>query len=822
MHLYLAFIFGISIQMSKFVAARFCEGGHICSLPRECCTQGCCPPYQSGPRQLPPPSEHVLNLFFISHWFFWCVVVAIILAILCAYSLWKKRRTLCGWGFNEHHAQSEGDSAGSCYAPPQYSRCNSFHHPPPPYTEVTSKPDLYPLVFTCNSDNGKNGSSYLMVQYFRNYIVRPAGSLSAASTVDSLSSSFICNINEANTLVPPPYSRAASPEIGFSSHFQQQYMMPRSASQLVCQNVSNSNFIGSGGNGAGLVSSGNGQFELSNSPQMYSSRSSNTHYATVTVNATVNRLNSSATGGDRVRERVTNFNGNQLDYESTLSYEDAPESDERTNDNINANVINCSSSSNDLRTLPNSTGFVQSQSDQHFRYITNSNSSISDIFVNNSCAAGIGGGGSNRLHRSEDSSIVGSITGVGASAAVVHPQAGGTPVIYSNGCIKPIPLHRASTNPTQFHVDASSNREAVLYQSNNSIGGISITVPTGIEDSAIICNDNEIRDLQLLRRSLETCCQLLQQQQKIPAGGFALGESPLRMNELAKKYIDEGLLRSYVTSGTCSGVSSLANIGTPSSPPQATSPTGEVKEILDQIRQLQEGVTKYEEDLAFRSVGRPTLHHTLSSPAPTVNRTTPHLADSGGKLQRISTMPEQQSLAEAAKANILVRSIASNSPTNSMTSVPSTSSVLVGTQPNKLTNSKSSLSGGGSGSGSASAIGGFIFSSSTSKRPSTLQHSKKRFYTSKPPNKAMYIPMMATNQVPTSSRCTMLKSPVTSVVNSNFFTNRGNRQRKCWISRSAPTTPATPLPPSYMDDDSPLLNEQDEDQEGEQNAEMDS
>lgn len=55
------------------VAARFCEGGHICSLPRECCTQGCCPPYQSGPRQLPPPSEHVLNLFFISHWFFWYV-----------------------------------------------------------------------------------------------------------------------------------------------------------------------------------------------------------------------------------------------------------------------------------------------------------------------------------------------------------------------------------------------------------------------------------------------------------------------------------------------------------------------------------------------------------------------------------------------------------------------------------------------------------------------------------------------------------------------------------------------------------------------------
>lgn len=683
--------------------------------------------------------------------------------------------------------------------------------------QVTSKPDLYPLVFTCNSDNGKNGSSYLMVQYFRNYIVRPAGSLSAASTVDSLSSSFICNINEANTLVPPPYSRAASPEIGFSSHFQQQYMMPRSASQLVCQTVNNPNFIGGGGNGGGVVPSGNSQFELNNSPQMYSGRSSNTHYATVTVNATVNRLSNSAgtTGGDRGRERAANYNGNQLDFESTLSYDDAVESEDRTNDNINGNVINCSSSSNDLRALPNSTGFVQSQSDQHFRYITNSNSSISDIFVNNSCAAGIGGGGTNRLHRSEDSSIVGSISGAGA---VVHPQAGGTPAIYSNGCIKPIPLHRASTNPTQFHVDAPSNRETVLYQSDNSIGGISITVPTGIEDSTIICKDNEIRDLQFLRRSLETCCQLLQQQQKLPPGSFALGESPMRTNDLAKKYIDEGLLRSYVTSGTCSGVSSLANIGTPSSPPQATSPTGEVKEILDQIRQLQEGVTKYEEDLTFRSVGRPILHHTMSSPSPNVSRNTAQPADAEVKLQRISTMPEQPSLVEAAKANVVVKSVANNSPTNSITSVPSTSSVLVGSQPGKLTSSKSSLSGNGVSGGIS---GGFMFSSS-SKRPSTLQHSKKRFYSSKPPNKAMYIPMTATNQVSSSSRCAILKSPVATVVNSNFFTNRTNRQRKGWISRSAPTTPATPLPPSYMDDDSPLLNEHDEDQEGEQNAEMDT
>jgi hypothetical protein len=41
---------------------------------------------------------------------------------------------------------------------------------------VTSKPDLYPLV-NGYMDNGKGNTdgNYLMVQYFRNYIVRPVG-----------------------------------------------------------------------------------------------------------------------------------------------------------------------------------------------------------------------------------------------------------------------------------------------------------------------------------------------------------------------------------------------------------------------------------------------------------------------------------------------------------------------------------------------------------------------------------------------------------------------------------------------------------------------
>lgn len=45
--------------------------------------------------------------------------------------------------------------------------------------QVTSKPDLYPLVISYNGDavvKTSNGSTgYLMVQYFRNFIVRPVG-----------------------------------------------------------------------------------------------------------------------------------------------------------------------------------------------------------------------------------------------------------------------------------------------------------------------------------------------------------------------------------------------------------------------------------------------------------------------------------------------------------------------------------------------------------------------------------------------------------------------------------------------------------------------
>jgi hypothetical protein len=42
--------------------------------------------------------------------------------------------------------------------------------------QVTSKPDLYPLVNSYgDSAKASAGGNYLMVQYFRNYILRPVG-----------------------------------------------------------------------------------------------------------------------------------------------------------------------------------------------------------------------------------------------------------------------------------------------------------------------------------------------------------------------------------------------------------------------------------------------------------------------------------------------------------------------------------------------------------------------------------------------------------------------------------------------------------------------
>lgn len=164
-----------------------------CSPPKDCCPYGCC--YSV----FTPVHSHVSEMFnFIiwSHWYLWiAMLTALAIAASYGFWLWKRRRS----ALSEDGMSSERTSTGPWYPPPHYSRCSSFVQAlPPPYNEVTAKPDLYPLVIGYDDSSGKGTSGFVM-RYFR--------SLSHASTLDSLSSSFMCNmVNEANTIIPPPYS----------------------------------------------------------------------------------------------------------------------------------------------------------------------------------------------------------------------------------------------------------------------------------------------------------------------------------------------------------------------------------------------------------------------------------------------------------------------------------------------------------------------------------------------------------------------------------------------------------------------------------------
>ncbi|XP_004518798.1 uncharacterized protein LOC101455894 [Ceratitis capitata] len=766
MLLFPAILFFTIFRMPRLINARFCEGGHYCSLPRECCTQGCCPPYQSGPRPLPPPSEHVLNLFFVSHWFFWCVVVAIILALLCAYSLWKKRRTLCGWGFPEHRAQSEGDSAGSCYAPPQYSRCNSFHHPPPPYTEVTSKPDLYPIVFTCNSDNAKSGSSYLMVQYFRNYIVRP--SLSAASTLDSLSSSFICNINEANTLVPPPYSRAASPENGLSTHFQQQFLLPRSASQIVYATV------GNGGNNIIETYENNGHI---NQQILQSQQSRSPHFTVVALNSSV--------GGNQ--NNVANITNSPMSYstilqtsvgEQTNFIEESAEGNNNCtssqNNNGDSNIISSDNKSTRSSECSNNAdggcvpkGFIQSQSEQQFRYFNNS---LSDIFTNNTSVAPF------TYTNDRDSKSVEIINFDNTMVNEQQVKRDTTVLTDNHWALEDFDNgQQTNTHPTQLVVERSVFKPT--YKSCDSI----TSIPQGVSGDTSEQLVADIKDFNLLRQSLETCCHILQKKQHQPQTTI----SDTFMTN-TKAYNRDELLNA-TASNNCSAVSSLANLCIESSPPQATSPTGEVREILDQIRQLQEDISY--DDLLMHM--KPALCHTLSAPKNT-------------EIEQTTTQQKaHRNSVASCEIQLSSNAIFSANPIFSKTNVCIATSPL---DKGNVTILKPK---------SHNKPRSYNDSDVLLKRPLALHQNKMKYFASKP-NKALYIPMIPNAKSMHSSKC-LAKSPVSNIVGTKFFSGRGGKMRRILVSRSAPTTPGTALPSNPLSDDSPLLTEPDEDSEISQN-----
>ncbi|XP_011054778.1 PREDICTED: uncharacterized protein LOC105146313 [Acromyrmex echinatior] len=178
------------------VSSKLCNGEHVCSPPQECCPHGCCYSAYFTPPVHPVHVSEMFNFMIWTYWYLWVVIlVALAIAVTYGFWLWKRYRS----ALSEDGTSSERTSTGPWYPPPHYSRCSSFVQAlPPPYNEVTAKPDLYPLVIGYDDSSGKGTSGFVM-RYFR--------SLSHASTLDSLSSSFMCNmVNEANTIIPPPYS----------------------------------------------------------------------------------------------------------------------------------------------------------------------------------------------------------------------------------------------------------------------------------------------------------------------------------------------------------------------------------------------------------------------------------------------------------------------------------------------------------------------------------------------------------------------------------------------------------------------------------------
>ncbi|XP_052868123.1 uncharacterized protein LOC128274042 [Anopheles cruzii] len=521
--MFLLLVYGANVFINPVAGSSLtvCEGGQTCLPPKECCTQGCCYLYvpPGAPRVPVATADNILNIFFLNHWYFWCFILAIALALLCACSLWKRRRQLCGWGTSGRHSQSEGDSAGSCYAPPQYSRCNSLHiHAPPPYTEVASKPDLYPLVFSY-ADTGKgNGANYLMVQYFRNYIVQPVESISGTSTVDSLSSSFICTANEANTLVPPPYSRAASPDQSISIR---NGPMPRSASQQVY---------------AAHESSGSSHLPL-------------------------------------VRTNCQRFGETMFEKQRTLS-----------GDRTGTVQVNSSSSCNNVSHMePNIHRAA------HCRYA--SIDLLNSMETNAPSGIGVSLDAPNTIAwsctRVKQIKPISSCPASHADSSGTNDARGVSTARYGS-CLD---------NATESY--AQNNMKSNLIQRNSMV--CKLCSSTGDMSGSV--SEDMLGQVQkncvALRKSLETCCNgmaykhtiVQQRKQKHPLQqktlySFSGNSADSFMNVDSREKIDVRARNSCIDSSTGSNVSSLLNIDSPHSPPRATSPTAEVRELLEQIRQL--------------------------------------------------------------------------------------------------------------------------------------------------------------------------------------------------------------------------------------------
>lgn len=559
--------------------------------------------------------------------------------------------------------------------------------------QVTNKPDLYPLVFSCNnSDNGKNGASYLMVQYFRNYIVRPVGSLSATSTVDSLSSSFICNANEANTLIPPPYSRAGSPNLPMN--IQDYASMPRSASQLcTLEQGQNQRSI------PVVMTNGNLDGEQITLYRHYHDFTNET--------AGVGGIGADDDDTSYVQFRRTPNSVSFQDLHSNSTNENQPSPPH--------NGTTTTTNNNNIRANPN------------YKTMTNNADTLDDLNSDLSKPCNV-------IADAQSLSTQKTFDMLN-NATIVHEPASHNRISSSNNnhnstkakC-KPMQTSLSYSNSSNGFFDSydSIDDDANDCGLNMPIAGRSMvaSTPTG-------ATHRDFNDLNgPLRKHRHDKFDVINENKPLNVSASLpfSEESPVNA-DMMKKY---GMaMRGYNDSMSGSAVSSLANFDSPTSPPQATSPTGEIRELLEQIRQLQQNANSPD---GFAS----SQHEVQSGAATTISN-------------------ESSSLGGGADAYDGDESSTSNSMLNKI-------------QQQQQQQQK------------------------PNQRPSTLQQNRRSH-----PRTRFFAMSAAKN----------LRSPIGSGNILSF-----NRNRKGWISKSAPTTPiGTTMPASYINDDSPLLNEHDEDAE---------
>ncbi|XP_077978548.1 uncharacterized protein LOC144433986 [Glandiceps talaboti] len=122
------------------VSAEYCSDyGHSCSPPEYCCSYTCCKAYT--------------HYSFWSMWYFWCIIVFVLMACFGGCGYYRRRHLLVrGRGqpttvvfASTHPAQTvSSQNTQNVQMPHVIERPVGDFPAPPPYSEVTSKPDMYP------------------------------------------------------------------------------------------------------------------------------------------------------------------------------------------------------------------------------------------------------------------------------------------------------------------------------------------------------------------------------------------------------------------------------------------------------------------------------------------------------------------------------------------------------------------------------------------------------------------------------------------------------------------------------------------------------